>query len=94
MKVVWTKPGLADLNAVASYLIRENPPAAVRILERISRQTDDLAHWPYRGRVGRIPDTRELVVTGTPYIVPYRVQRDRIDILAVIHAARRWPKRL
>jgi plasmid stabilization system protein ParE len=32
-----------------------------------------------------------LAVTGTPYIVAYRIKGDQIDILAVLHAARKWP---
>lgn len=34
----------------------------------------------------------ELVVTGTPYIVVYRL-REKVEILAVVHGARDWPKR-
>ncbi|MFB2897343.1 type II toxin-antitoxin system RelE/ParE family toxin [Aerosakkonemataceae cyanobacterium BLCC-F50] len=44
------------------------------------------------GRPGRIPGTKELVVTRTPFILPYRVQGEQIEILAVIHAARQWPE--
>jgi toxin ParE1/3/4 len=47
---------------------------------------------PHRGRPGRWPGTRELVIPRTPYIVPYRVQGDLIEILRVFHGARRWPE--
>ncbi|WP_214431798.1 hypothetical protein [Dendronalium phyllosphericum] len=40
--------------------------------------------------IGRIAGTRELVITRTPFIVAYRVRADQIEILAVIHATRRW----
>ena len=46
------------------------------------------------GRQGRIDGTRELVIHGLPYIIPYRMRHGRVEILAVIHAARRWPTRL
>jgi len=42
---------------------------------------------------GRVPGTRELVVTGTPYIVAYRVRDETVEILRVFHAARKWPER-
>ena len=48
---------------------------------------------PALGRPGRVPGTRELVVAGTPYILPYRVQGEIIQILHVLHGARRWPER-
>ncbi len=37
--------------------------------------------------------TRELVITGTPYIAAYRVRPQRIEVLRIIHGAQRWPKR-
>jgi toxin ParE1/3/4 len=43
------------------------------------------------GRQGRVGGTRELVVQGTPYIVVYRVHDD-VEILAVVHGARKWPE--
>ena len=46
------------------------------------------------GREGRVPGTRELIIPGTPLIVPYRLhdQDGRVEILTVLHAARRWPE--
>jgi toxin ParE1/3/4 len=46
------------------------------------------------GRVGRIAGARELIIAGTPYIVPYRLRGDEIEILRVIHNARKWLARL
>ncbi|WP_267461352.1 type II toxin-antitoxin system RelE/ParE family toxin [Aureimonas sp. SA4125] len=50
-----------------------------------------LSQNPYSGRVGRTPGTRELPVTGTPYVVVYRVA-ERVEILAVVHGAHTWPE--
>ncbi len=47
---------------------------------------------PHLGRLGRIDGTRELVMANSPYILPYRIRQDRIEILAVYHGARIWPK--
>lgn len=46
------------------------------------------------GRQGRVEGTRELIVPNTPYIVAYRIFENQIRILAVIHTARHWPRRL
>ena len=43
------------------------------------------------GREGRVARTRELVIRGTPFVVAYRVERNEVSILAVMHAARKWP---
>ncbi len=53
---------------------------------------ESLLKFPFRGRPGRVPDTRELVVSGTPFVIPYTVEGDRIAVLAVLHGARRWPE--
>ncbi len=37
--------------------------------------------------------TREAVVTGTPYILPYRIRANAVEILRVLHAAQEWPDR-
>lgn len=44
------------------------------------------------GRPGRISGTRELVVTKFPYILPYRVRNNAVEILRVFHTARKWPE--
>jgi plasmid stabilization system protein ParE len=50
-----------------------------------------LINQPQLGRVGRVEGTRELVLTGTHYILPYRLNGQKIQILAVFHTSRKWP---
>ncbi|WP_394091148.1 type II toxin-antitoxin system RelE/ParE family toxin [Xanthobacter autotrophicus] len=40
------------------------------------------------GPVGTVRGTRQLTVSGSPYLVVYRVGDDEVTILAVLHAAR------
>jgi plasmid stabilization system protein ParE len=56
--------------------------------------TDQLEQFPQSGRPGRVKRTRELIVPGLPYIIPYRIVDDVILILAVIHTSRKWPAKL
>jgi len=46
------------------------------------------------GRPGRLFGTRELVVPDTPYIVPYRVRGERLELMAVFHGRQKWPEEL
>lgn len=94
MKVKWSLPAVADLGELRRYIGLRNPAAARRVAQAILRATRDLRQFPAQGRPGRVPGTRELVVLGTPYLVPYRVRSDVIEVLRVLHGARRWPKRL
>jgi plasmid stabilization system protein ParE len=82
---------LRDLETIGGFIARDNPTAAAKIVARIFDQTGLLAQHPHIGRVGRIKETRELVVTDTPFIAAYRVKEDRVEVLAVFHGARRWP---
>jgi toxin ParE1/3/4 len=93
VKVIWTRPAVRDLDAISEYIseyyISEyNVGAALRIVRVIRQQVCELTRSPYIGRPGRVEGTRELVVSSTSYIVPYRVH---VEVLSVLHGARKWP---
>jgi toxin ParE1/3/4 len=94
MKVVWFRRAIWDLESARNYITQDNPVAAQQVVSRIKDAVSLLSEQPGIGRLGRVPNTKELVVDHTPYILPYRVRDKRIEILRVLHAARRWPKRL
>jgi toxin ParE1/3/4 len=91
MEIRWLEDALADLTEIYRYIATDNPSAAARVVTRIQAAVRLLAGLPHRGRPGRWPGTRELIIPGTPYIVPYRVKGDLVEILRVFHGARRWP---
>ena len=94
MRVEWLRAALDNLSAVAEYISRDNPVAAARTVAAIVNAVGNLKRFPASGRPGRVSGTRELVVSGTPYIVPYRVRGDVVELIRVFHAARKWPGRL
>ena len=91
MTIRWRRPALIDLVAVRAFIGRENRRAAATVAKRIRESVARLADFPALGRPGRVPGTRELVVEGTPYIVAYRAVGNSVEILRVLHGARRWP---
>lgn len=91
MKIVWTEPARRDLREIFEYIANENPNAARRLLGEIKEQALILIDNPQIGRAGRVEGTRELVLSGTNYILPYRAKGKQIQILAVFHGARKWP---
>ena len=94
MQITWHRRARQDLQAVREYIAAVNPGAARQVAQRILQAVGLLVEQPSLGRPGRVPETRELVITGTPYIVAYRVVDDTIVILRVLHGARQWPERL
>jgi toxin ParE1/3/4 len=90
----WSREAVADLAALREFVAQDNPAAARRVALRVMAAVELLPDNPHMGRPGRVPGTRELVVSETPYIVPYRVRNGRVEILRVYHGARRWPEQL
>ncbi len=80
---------MQDLAALHSYIAEDNIAAASVVLEAIVAGIAALARHPEMGRKGRVAGTRELVIA--PHVVAYRARKASIEILAIIHGARRWP---
>jgi len=91
VKIRWTRLAVEDLSLAYEYVAAENPSAAHAVIARIESAVNVLRAHPEIGRSGRVEGTRELIISGTPFIVAYRIARNRVEILAVIHGARRWP---
>ena len=92
MNILWSPEAIQDLIALRGYIAEDNPTAARRVALRIVETVEQqLPNNPHLGRPGRVPGTRELVIPRTPYIVPYRVHRNALEILRVYYGARRWP---
>ena len=89
--IVWTRAAVNDLDALRT--IAELDPrsrGARRVIEAVSL-LETTAHL---GRPGRVKSTRELVLVDVSYIVAYRVVAGTVEVLRVLHTARRWPRRL
>jgi toxin ParE1/3/4 len=94
VRLRFTKLALADLDEVRTYLAARNPRAAAATATGIRRAVRGLTTFPERGRMGRIDGTRELVVPTTPFLVVDRVGEREVEVLAIMHGARRWPESL
>jgi toxin ParE1/3/4 len=92
--IVWSPRAIGHLADLRSYIARDNPSAANRIAGTLLDAVERLAELPNLGRPGRVAVTRELVVPGTPYVIPYRVRGDRLEVIAVFRGRQKWPKRL
>jgi toxin ParE1/3/4 len=93
MTPVWSPEAIDDLVALRAYIEQDDPAAARRVALHIVESIETLlSNNPEMGRPGRVPGTRELVIPRTPFVVPYRVVRNTIQVLRIFHGARRWPK--
>jgi addiction module RelE/StbE family toxin len=92
MKAVWTRAAIRDLAHLPEYIAQENPDAARETASKIVDATDRIVQFPEVGRVGRMKGTRELVVSGTQYLIVYRLKKNAIHFLRVLHGHQNWPK--
>lgn len=82
-----------DLKDIVQYIANDNTTAARNTAGRIRDAVNHLLGSPEMGRPGRVSGTRELIIAGTPFIIPYRVniKANVIDVLRVLHTSRKWP---
>jgi addiction module RelE/StbE family toxin len=92
VNVEWTDAALEQLWAIHEYLAQSSPEYAQRVVDRLTRRTQQIRSFPLSGRVVpefNAPQIRE-VIEG-PYRIIYYIKPDRIDVLAVIHGAQQTP---
>jgi len=89
LKLEWTRLALADLIDAQTHIAADDPNAAQRIATRIAEAAKTLLDRPFSGRSSAIAaGTREWVISGTPYLLAYRVSSSTIEILRVWHVRR------
>ena len=94
MRVRWLRQALLDLDEIETHIAEDSPAVAVDVIVKIIKAVSLLREQQGIGRTGRVPGTKELVVPSLPYIVPYRVKDEVVQVLRVYHTSRKWPKRL
>lgn len=94
MLLRWREKAREDAKEIVAFIAQRNPTAAYGLYDEIRKQVGQLIDQPNIGRLGRIQGTRELVIVGLPYIVPYRINEDVIEVLRIYHTSRLWPVNL
>lgn len=91
MRLRWLRTALRNLDEEVSFIAADDAIAARLVVERVLEAVAQLAEQPGLGRPGRVSGTRELIVSKTRYIVPYRVRGDTVEVLRVFHTSRQLP---
>jgi toxin ParE1/3/4 len=90
VKLVWTRPAVADRREIRAYIAQDSPAASLALDELFSKKASRLVDHPSIGRPGRVAGTRELVAHQR-YIRVYDITSDLVRVLRVMHAAQQWP---
>jgi len=88
LPLIWTPRAQSDLLEIIRYIGVVNPGAAERLKTRLETVVLPLSQYPEMYRQSeRLPDCREIVAHPN-YIVFYRVNRDCVEVVRVVHARR------
>jgi len=91
--IEWTEQATRQLDQAQDYIaLSKSQEVATRITMQIVSSVQQLGAFPMSGRAGRVPGTRELVISNTPFIAAYAIEKARIVILALYHGAQPWPE--
>ena len=91
----WTEQAVRHLEQAHDYIALTNSAdVAEEITLRILASVEQLAAFPLSGRPGRVAGTRELVIPSTSFLAAYKVEQNRIVVLAIYHGALKWPEEL
>lgn len=91
MQIRWLRKALRNLEQIYEFIAENNVEAASRTILEIQTTIEQLETFPQSGRIGRVANTRELIVTDTPYIVIYRVRGKTVEIIRVLHSSLKYP---
>ncbi|NCS06029.1 MAG: type II toxin-antitoxin system RelE/ParE family toxin [Microcystis aeruginosa G13-07] len=88
MKVFWTETAVNHLSSIYNYISQNSPQYAQRLVERLTRRSEQIANFPFSGRIVPEFETEQLreVIEGS-YRIIYYIKPEQIDVIAVLHAA-------
>jgi addiction module RelE/StbE family toxin len=88
MKVFWTETAVNHLSSIYNYISQNSPQYAQRLVERLTRRSEQIANFPFSGRLVPEFETEQLreVIEGS-YRIIYYIKPEQIDVIAVLHAA-------
>ena len=92
MQIRWSPDAYADLLAIGQHIQRDDPEAALRVVNTLYENAVALNTFPNRGRKGRVAGTRELPLPPLPFIIVYRLLAEAVEIVNIIHGAQLWPR--
>ncbi len=95
MNVVWAQTAIDHLAGIFGYIARDSVQYARRMVDRITSRSKQIAAFPESGEiVPEYGDSSIREVIEGPYRIIYRIETERIAVVAVIHGARLLPESL
>ncbi len=88
-KIVWSPEAIEDLQSIAAYIERDSEYYARAVVGKILEAGRNLADFPMLGRmVPELDDEKIRERFVYSYRLVYRIEREKILIIAIIHGKR------
>lgn len=85
-RVIWAETALRDLESIAEYIELDDPEAAMRVVRRAFKKTEQLEDFPESGSKPRVlKGTPYLRLISRPILIYYRAEG---DIVYIVHAVK------
>ncbi|MEM8778861.1 MAG: type II toxin-antitoxin system RelE/ParE family toxin [Cyanobacteria bacterium P01_G01_bin.49] len=88
-RVIWSSKAVEDVDAIATYIARDSPSYAAAVVRQILDATHQLKENPLTGEI--IVEGDDLTVRDQlayTYRVIYRVDKEKVIVVAVVHTKR------
>jgi toxin ParE1/3/4 len=80
-----------DLDEAFAYIELDDPASAKKVAQLLVKSVRLLAENPLIGRPSLNKNVREWSVPGLPYVIPYRVKGQTVQIIRIFHTSRNRP---
>ncbi len=92
MNVHWTDEAQNHLDKIHDYIAQDSPEYALRVVDRLTRRSEQIATFPRSGRiVPEVQDSDLREIIEGPFRIVYRILGERIDVIVVFHSSRIAP---
>jgi len=89
MRLRYTPHARGQLEHIAEYIAERDPVASMRVGAQIHKTALFLTEFPLLGHESELSGTREIVVPRIPYVILYRIKKDKetIEVIGIYHTA-------
>jgi toxin ParE1/3/4 len=91
-QIKWLASAVKDIDCVYEFISQDRPLSAKKVVQVILDYVEKLSQYPESGKTGRVVGTREIVIHPYPFVVIYRIKKNDVQILSVLHTSRKWPR--
>lgn len=91
LSIIYAIPARADIDVIYRYIAEDNPAAARDVVAAIEDAVVLLSEYPHKSRRTHRRGMRALAMSDYPYIIFFKITRGELEVLHVLHGARRHP---